>query len=179
MAYIAPPASSDGWVAWGINPTSVGMVGTQALIALKQSDGSMTVKTFNLKSYASIQEGAISFNVSDVSAEYSGGNMTIFATWALPTKTTEVNQVWQVGPAVTNGQPARHDTKPENLASTGKLKLLETASPPVESPKGSSGGKSSGTPPAAADEKSNAGDSRMRMKNLGFYGLLVSAALFA
>ncbi|GAB4830320.1 hypothetical protein Ancab_019958 [Ancistrocladus abbreviatus] len=169
MGYVAPPAKTDGWVAWAINPTATGMVGSQALLAFKQSDGKMSVQTFNIKSYSSLQEGPLSFNVSDMSAESSNGNMMIFANWALPEKTSKINQIWQAGPTVANGVPEKHDFSKPNLNSKGTLKLAEApSSEPVSAPA-----------PAAAPEagggKSNAGE--CLVKNVGFVGVVVLGAL--
>ncbi|KAL6978876.1 hypothetical protein U1Q18_020544 [Sarracenia purpurea var. burkii] len=125
LAFVAAPATSDGWISWAINPTATGMVGSQALIAFKDSTGTMTVSTYNLVSYGSIVPSDLSFAVTDLAADYSDGMMRIFATVTLPEKTTTtVNQVWQVGPSVTNGIPSRHDIQPANLNSKGTLDLL-------------------------------------------------------
>ncbi|CAK9140879.1 unnamed protein product [Ilex paraguariensis] len=125
IAFIAPPAKPDGWVAWALNPTGTGMAGAQALVAFKDAQGVMTVKTFNISSYATIEEGKLSFDVPEKTAEYSGGLMTIFATVVLPEKgKTVVNQVWQVGASVSNGFPAKHEFQPANLNSKGSLDLL-------------------------------------------------------
>uniref|UniRef100_A0A5B7BWF8 DOMON domain-containing protein n=2 Tax=Davidia involucrata TaxID=16924 RepID=A0A5B7BWF8_DAVIN len=121
IAFIAPPAKSDGWIAWAINPNATGMVGSQSLIAFKDSNGSMTVNTYSISSYSSILPSKLSFNVSDRSAEYSDGLMKIFATLELPVST--VNQVWQVGGSVTDGRPEKHDFQPANLNSMGFLDL--------------------------------------------------------
>ncbi|GAB4830310.1 hypothetical protein Ancab_019948 [Ancistrocladus abbreviatus] len=204
MAFTAMPATPEGWIAWAINPTGSGMVGSQALVAFKQKDDSMTVKTSDIKSYHSVQEGPLSFNVSDMSAEFSEDCMMIFATWALPEKTETVNQVWQVGPKVTNGKPERHDLQDSNLASKGKLSLLETvrssvairvSDPPVgaaaPSPEaGRSGGSvgiSAQALAASANgklehlasnvKKSDAGVSLIRMTTAGFYGILLFGGL--
>ncbi|KAK1364360.1 Auxin-induced in root cultures protein 12 [Heracleum sosnowskyi] len=125
IAFIAPPAKPEGWISWGINPTGTCMVGTQALIAFKQSTSDMTVKTYNLVSYRLIVQSKLSFEVSDLSAEYSDGVMRIFATWTLSENMTVVNQVWQVGASVINDRPARHAFVPENLNAKGELKLAE------------------------------------------------------
>ncbi|KAK3004660.1 hypothetical protein RJ639_018277 [Escallonia herrerae] len=125
IAFVAPPAKPDGWISWAINPTGTGMAGSQSLVAFKDSKGVMTVKTYNISSYSSIVASKLSFEVSDISAESSGGNMMIFATVALPGDLgTTFNQVWQVGPAVVNGGPGRHDFQPENLNAKGTLDLL-------------------------------------------------------
>ncbi|XP_074323193.1 auxin-induced in root cultures protein 12-like [Apium graveolens] len=101
------------------------MAGTQALIAFKQSNGDITVKTYDLVSYRSIVQSKLSFEVSDLSAEFSDAVMKIFATWTLPENTTVVNQVWQVGASVVNDRPGRHAFAPENLNAKGELKLAE------------------------------------------------------
>ncbi|KAL4587908.1 hypothetical protein LXL04_000785 [Taraxacum kok-saghyz] len=123
IAFIAPPAKPDGWIAWAINPTQTGMAGSQALVAFKDSNGSMAVKTYNISSYSSIVEGKISLDVSESIAEYSDKSMKIFATVKLPKTMTEVNHVWQVGGLVKGGMPGKHEFLPANLKSMGKLQL--------------------------------------------------------
>ncbi|KAI3787933.1 hypothetical protein L2E82_00452 [Cichorium intybus] len=142
IAFVAPPAKPEGWIAWAINPTQTGMAGSQALIAFKDSNGSMTVKTYNISSYSSIVEGKISLEVSESSAEFSGGSMKIFATLKLPKTMTEVNHVWQVGGSVTEGMPGKHEFQPANLKSMGKLQLQLTE-------KAQSNGTSIGSPSIA------------------------------
>ncbi|XP_052184148.1 cytochrome b561 and DOMON domain-containing protein At3g25290-like [Diospyros lotus] len=125
VAFVAPPAKSDGWIAWALNPTGTGMAGSQALVAFKDSKGSMNVKTFDISSYSSIVPSNLSYDVTEKSAEYSDGMMMIFATLTLPEKgKTTVNQVWQVGPSVAGGFPAKHEFQPANLNSKGTLDLL-------------------------------------------------------
>ncbi|KAM7527474.1 hypothetical protein LguiB_030884 [Lonicera macranthoides] len=126
IAFIAPLAEPSGWIAWGINPTSTGMLGTQSLLAFKQSDGSMVVDTYNISSYYSITPSKILFNVSNLRAEDSGGITKIFATLALPQNTREVFQVWQVG-FVTDGMPDGHEMQPENMNAKGTLRLVVEA----------------------------------------------------
>ncbi|KAA8543560.1 hypothetical protein F0562_021694 [Nyssa sinensis] len=123
IAFIAPPAKSDGWIAWAINPTGTGMAGAQALIAFKGSNGSMTVNTYNISSYGSIVQSKILYPVTNKSAEQSGGLMKIFATLTLPQNTTTVNQVWQVGGSVTGGHPDKHEFLPANLMAKATLNL--------------------------------------------------------
>ncbi|KAE9463691.1 hypothetical protein C3L33_04390, partial [Rhododendron williamsianum] len=124
VAFIAPPAQPAGWISWAVNPTGTGMVGAQALVAFKKSNGSMTVQTYNITSYASIAQSDIAYEVSGASAEYSGGVMRMFATLALPGGTTSVNQVWQVGPSVTKGVPDKHAFQAANLNAKGVLDLV-------------------------------------------------------
>ncbi|KAL6978875.1 hypothetical protein U1Q18_020543 [Sarracenia purpurea var. burkii] len=124
IAFIAPPAKSDGWIAWAINPTGTGMVGAQSLVAFKQSDGSVAVKTYKLNSYSSIQPSNLSLPVSHTSAEYSVDQLKIFATVTLPENASSVNHVWQVGGSVTNGAPDRHEFQSANLNAKGTLDLV-------------------------------------------------------
>lgn len=103
------------------------MAGTQALIAYKESDGKMTVKTYNLVSYSQILQSKLSFDVSDMAAEYSDGVMRIFAKFELPENTTKINQVWQVGASVNDEVPVKHAFDPANLNAKGELKVDESA----------------------------------------------------
>ncbi|KAI7982492.1 Cytochrome b561 and DOMON domain-containing protein [Camellia lanceoleosa] len=102
------------------------MAGSQAFVAFKDSNGVMTVKTFDISSYTSIVPSNLSFDVSAMSAESLGGMTRIFATLTLPSKmATTLNQVWQVGPSVVDGFPTKHDFQPANLNSEGTLDLLK------------------------------------------------------
>ncbi|XP_052170708.1 auxin-induced in root cultures protein 12-like [Diospyros lotus] len=149
VAFLAPPTKADGWIAWAINPTSTGMAGSQALLAFKQPNGSMAVNTYDISSYSSIVLSKLSFDVSDMSAEYSGGLMKIFATLALPKNATSVNQVWQVGSSVSNGMPTRHEFQSANLNAKGPLDLVKKAAPAAAPAPSSDGPLASPTPAAA------------------------------
>ncbi|KAM7527475.1 hypothetical protein LguiB_030885 [Lonicera macranthoides] len=148
IAFIAPPAKPSGWIAWGINPTSTGMIGTQSLIAYKHSNGSLTANTYNISSFA-IAPSNISFHVSGLRAEDSGGMMKIFATLAFPPNTKEVFQVWQVGGSVTDGTPDRHEMRPENKMSMGTLALVEAQRNATTS--GNDSSSTDGQSPSAPD----------------------------
>ncbi|KAL0436211.1 UNVERIFIED_CONTAM: cytochrome and DOMON domain-containing protein [Sesamum radiatum] len=152
IAFIAPPARPDGWVSWAINPTSTGMVGSQALIAFRDAKGGMTVKTYNVSVYGPLTESKVWYEVKESSAEFSGGLIRLFATLVLPEKgKTTVNHVWQVGPSVTGGVPDKHEFQPANLNSKGSLDLL----------RGQSGGASGG-------------DSRTQKRNVSAYAIGVA-----
>lgn len=170
VAFTAPPAKPDGWVAWGLNPTATGMVGTQAFVAFKQANGSAVVKTYNISSYGPISESKLSYDVLSKSTEASKGTITIFATLALPAGSSDLNQVWQVGSAVVNGVPAKHEFAPENLSSKTTLQLVSSAEngkAPAPSPASASapGGRQSGN-------DSNAG-ANVWGSGLGVYGVSV------
>jgi hypothetical protein len=144
LAFVSTPGSPSGWVAWAINPTGSGMKGSQTLIAFKQPNGSMVVKTYDISGYA-IEESAISYKTSDLSAEYgSDGKIRMFANVVVGKGVSTLNQVWQVGASVTSGVPDQHAMKSDNMASVGKLDLVKG----VSSSTGSSGA-------APSDKKKN------------------------
>ncbi|XP_050207653.1 auxin-induced in root cultures protein 12-like [Mercurialis annua] len=131
IAFVAPPAKLDGWVAWAINPTSTGMIGSQALLSFKSNDGLLIVKTFNISSHDPPQESKLSFDVWDIGAESYEGNIVIFATVKVPKNAERLNQVWQVGSAVSDsGVPEQHEMADANMNSKGVLELVAAASTP-------------------------------------------------
>ncbi|KAL0460435.1 UNVERIFIED_CONTAM: cytochrome and DOMON domain-containing protein [Sesamum latifolium] len=73
IAFVAAPPRPDGWVSWAINPTATTMVGSQALIAFRDSRGGMTVKTYNVSSYGPLRESKVWYEVKESSADFSGG----------------------------------------------------------------------------------------------------------
>lgn len=137
MAYRHTGITASSWVAWAINPNlnsvSSAMLGAQSLVAFQQSNGTMRfykspIGTSNYQ--ASLAEGSLTYEVSDLSAEYlNNDEMIIFATWVLPTNSTTILQVWQEGP-VSNGLPSVHPTVAPNTNAKGTLNLLsgQTAS---------------------------------------------------
>ncbi|CDP04492.1 unnamed protein product [Coffea canephora] len=130
--------SSSRWVSWAINPTSQGMVGSQALVAFQKSDGTMRAYTSPIKSYQTgLQEGDLSFPVSDLSATYSNNEMIVYATLKLQNSSSTLNQVWQEGP-LSNDSPGMHPTTGPNVQSMGTLNLLSGES---KTPAGASSSK--------------------------------------
>ncbi|KAL5702950.1 hypothetical protein ACHQM5_028105 [Ranunculus cassubicifolius] len=128
IAFISPPSKPNGWISWAINPTSQKMIGSQALIAYKDTNGAMTVKTFNISSFK-IAPSKIDFEVPEMVAEYSNNVMSIFASIILPKGLGPVvNQVWQVGGSVTNGIPDKHDFGAGNMKAMGTLDLAKGGS---------------------------------------------------
>ncbi|CAB4318626.1 unnamed protein product [Prunus armeniaca] len=125
IAFVSTPPQSDGWVAWGINPTSTKMAGAQILLAYNTDSGIPTVKTLNISSYTSLVLGKLSFDIWDISSEFSNGTFKIFAAVKVPKNEESVNQVWQVGPAVNqnSGFPDKHDIVGPNLESFQTLSL--------------------------------------------------------
>ncbi|PIA58126.1 hypothetical protein AQUCO_00500218v1 [Aquilegia coerulea] len=121
LAYRHAGVSATRWVAWAINPTARGMVGSQALVAF-QSGGRMEAYTSPINSFqTSLARGNLSFPVPTISAEFNGANeITIFATIVLPPGSTTVNQVWQEGP-LTGSTPGIHPTTGANIQSIGTI----------------------------------------------------------
>ncbi|KAK9902490.1 hypothetical protein M0R45_001273 [Rubus argutus] len=128
VAFLAAPSKPGGWVAWAINPNGTKMPGAQALVAHTVDDGTPTVNTYNVISYTSIVPGKLSFDVWDISAEFSYGFLIIFATVKVPEEVDTVNQIWQVGPGInqTTGLLQKHELLPMNLATYGFLSLVPT-----------------------------------------------------
>lgn len=168
IAFSAAPSKPDGWIAWAINPTATGMAGSQTLLAFKNK-GAMVVKTYNISSYSSIVEGKLSFEVWDLEAETGDdGKIIIYGSLKVPASAEKLNQVWQVGPAVANGHPMKHEFAKANLGSLGEFKLVDSAS--------------SGSSPAPAPQVGNndsGNGSKIREMRAGFWILgLVSLCWF-
>ncbi|ONM56142.1 cytochrome b561 and DOMON domain-containing protein At3g25290 [Zea mays] len=133
VAFVAAPAAPGGWVAWALNPSGDGMAGAQALVAGPFPDGGGTwaVRTYNVSGYALGEPGPIAFPASDLAAELGAdGRVRVFGTLGLGAAAVGgggvlLNQVWQVGAAVSSGGvPAPHAMGADNLAAKAKLDLL-------------------------------------------------------
>lgn len=140
LAFRAKPGSPEGWVAWGINPSGGKMFGTQALIAIRDSNGTIACNTYNVNS-TKVVPSPISFSATHLSSEYDNGLMTIFATVVLPSNKTMVKQVWQVGSKAKGLDPFPHVMIQANLNSygyidlaTGKTNSTSPTSSPSPSP---------------------------------------------
>ncbi|WRX27880.1 DOMON domain - like 7 [Theobroma cacao] len=124
IAYRHTGITSSRWVAWAINPTSTGMVGSQALVAYQQTDGSMRAYKSPITQYQTqLREGDLSFDVSALSATYANSEIIIFATLELSNNGTTLNQVWQEG-ALSGNTPQMHATSGANVQSMGTLNLV-------------------------------------------------------
>ncbi|KAL0389902.1 UNVERIFIED_CONTAM: hypothetical protein Scaly_0347300 [Sesamum calycinum] len=154
----------------GPKPDGLRHAGAQSLIAFKDSNGSVVVKTYNVSVYGPVSESKISYEVLNKRAESSHGVMRIFATLALPSGSAEVNQVWQVGASVKDGVPAKHEFSAENLGAKSKLQLVGHAAE-----KGGSPAAAPTSVPAAGGPSGNqnGGSSRVWGMRLGLYGAVV------
>jgi hypothetical protein len=126
IAYRHAGVTTSNWVAWAINPTdlSSAMIGAQALVAFRLSNGTMRAYTSQITSYVTnLPEGKLKYDVSNLEATYANGTIIIYATIALPSNTITINQVWQGGP-VSNDNPAAHPLASANVNSKGTLDLL-------------------------------------------------------
>uniref|UniRef100_A0A7N0VC30 Cytochrome b561 and DOMON domain-containing protein n=1 Tax=Kalanchoe fedtschenkoi TaxID=63787 RepID=A0A7N0VC30_KALFE len=126
IAYRHTGVSTSQWVAWAINPSASNMIGCQALVAYHNSTGAVTAYTSPITSYrTTLSQGDLSFPVTGLTASYSASTseMIIFATIELPSATTTVNQVWQVGP-MTGDTPQIHSTSGDNVKSMSTIDFL-------------------------------------------------------
>ncbi|XP_016902216.1 auxin-induced in root cultures protein 12 [Cucumis melo] len=150
IAFLAPPPTTAGWVAWAVNPTATGMAGSQAFLAAFFAK-SLTVRTFNITSYNSVRPSpTLSFPFWDLASESSDDLFAIFVTVKVPEKASSLNQVWQVGPSVdsSTGVPAAHEFKSDNLKSRGVLVFEGSAGAPSPAPRPDHGGASTATSPS-------------------------------
>ncbi|MCL7040820.1 hypothetical protein MKW94_016013 [Papaver nudicaule] len=172
IAFIAPPDKPDGWVAWAINPTSTGMAGSQTLAAYKRSDGSMTVKTYDVKSYNEVVQGKIGFQVSNMEAEYVDGVIKMYASIVLPESYGKVvNHVWQVGASLKNenGDLNVHGFSSDNKKSYGKLDLMSGSS---GGGGGGGGGGGSTSPPGGSGSATSGGGISSKQRKANIHGIL-------
>ncbi|KAL6277525.1 hypothetical protein ACE6H2_021126 [Prunus campanulata] len=124
VAFSQAVVSDSRWVAWAINPTSTGMVGSQAIVAFRRTDGTMNIYSSPIKSYATrLEQGNLSFPLFDVSAIYENNQIVIFATIGLPNNVSVVNHVWQQGP-LSGNTPQMHSVSGPNVQSFGTLDFL-------------------------------------------------------
>lgn len=66
------------------------MISSQALLAFKNNDN-ITINTYNVSSYNPAEWGTkLLYDVWDLSAEESNGNIIIFAKWKFPEKIEKV-----------------------------------------------------------------------------------------
>ncbi|KAJ1268191.1 hypothetical protein BS78_07G118300 [Paspalum vaginatum] len=187
LAFVAALEAPGGWVGWGINPTGVGMMGAQALVALvaggASSSSAPNVRTYNITGYTPLGNAStpMAFPATGLAADVgSGGRIRLYATLRLEKATKQVvNHVWQVGSSVTRGAPDMHAVDTENLAAMGKLDLTMGA---AASPPPAAGGPSSRSRDGNGDGStsqsqpmliSRAADTAGFLALLGFWAMMV------
>ncbi|GAY60846.1 hypothetical protein CUMW_205290 [Citrus unshiu] len=125
LAYRHVGMKPTRWVAWAINPTGKGMVGSQSLVAYRNPNGILKAYTSPVMSYGTnLQEGNLSFKVPKISADFSNNEMIIYATIVLPKNMTTVSHVWQEGPVRGDNHLGMHPLGGDNVKSMGTLDLL-------------------------------------------------------
>uniref|UniRef100_M1AFX8 Cytochrome b561 and DOMON domain-containing protein n=2 Tax=Solanum tuberosum TaxID=4113 RepID=M1AFX8_SOLTU len=121
-----------GWLAWGLNlGPEPRMVGTQALIGIKQTNGSFLGNTYNVTQYIKIGcnllPTPIDLNVSNLTFGFLGHIQyhIIEATIYLPQTVdiSRINHVWQVGKVAIGMEPKFHEKTLKNYDSTEIIDL--------------------------------------------------------
>ncbi|KAJ0570828.1 putative cytochrome b561 and DOMON domain-containing protein [Helianthus annuus] len=121
MAYLQTGVTNSQWVAWAINIGRSGMVGTQCLVGVVSSNGSVQGYTSSVTSYKTrLQPTRLSFDVPSITAEMVNGDVVIYATLVLPNRRTSFNHLWQVGPVV-GGAPSVHQMGSANRKAVGTV----------------------------------------------------------
>ncbi|KAI9073295.1 hypothetical protein K1719_044730 [Acacia pycnantha] len=125
VAFKKNNANYKRWIAWAINPTSTGMVGSQAFVAFQKSDGTMAAYTSPIASYGTtLEEGSLSFEVHGVSASFEDGTVILYASFQLPGNPKSVNHVWQEGLVSEDDSLRSHALSGANFKSFGRIDFL-------------------------------------------------------
>ncbi|KAH9803884.1 cytochrome b561 and DOMON domain-containing protein [Citrus sinensis] len=126
------PSDTGSWLAWGVNPNqSPQMVGTRALIGIRQPNGTLALGTYNItadtKLGCKLQPSRIDVTVVSKHTEYvsSLDYFAITATLILPPEynISRLNHVWQVGYDSDEMQPKKHRANLPNVDSTETINL--------------------------------------------------------
>ncbi|OIW17648.1 hypothetical protein TanjilG_28998 [Lupinus angustifolius] len=143
IAFAIDAPKSDGWVAWGINPSGPKMFGSGAFIAVKEN-GTLKVDEYSLISaQVPYKKEKLPYDVKALSVEEVNGVITIFAVLVVPEKAENLSQIWQVGPVV-GGVIKGHAAEKVNDDSKSPLTFEKDAdkadSPNTHDDKKTSGG---------------------------------------
>ncbi|KDP39167.1 hypothetical protein JCGZ_00924 [Jatropha curcas] len=129
-----------GWIAWGVNPGKMAqMVGTRAIVAVINTNGSISAKTYNITSdtklgckleptkFEEAQNEVLFQNIS-VYYEQSLDIYIMKAIVVLPSgdagySISRLNHVWQVGFDIEGDNPKKHPTILQNVDSTETINL--------------------------------------------------------
>ncbi|KAJ8560739.1 hypothetical protein K7X08_022599 [Anisodus acutangulus] len=123
--------SETGWLAWGLNfGPEPSMVGTQALIGIKQTNGSFLGDTYNVTQYIKIGcnllPSPIDLNIRNLTFTPLGypHYYIIEATIHLPQSVngSRINHVWEVGKVAMGMEPKIHD---KNLQSYDGTEIID------------------------------------------------------
>ncbi|QCD78185.1 hypothetical protein DEO72_LG1g1819 [Vigna unguiculata] len=124
VAFNKANAKDSSWVAWTINPTSKGMLGSQSFVAVHKSNATIKAYT-SITSYATmLEEGDLSFSVYSLSASYTNGRIIIFASFQLPSNKTVMNHASQEGLVSDDDTLMPHSFSSSNLQSHGTIDFI-------------------------------------------------------
>ncbi|ESW14305.1 hypothetical protein PHAVU_008G270000 [Phaseolus vulgaris] len=126
--------TQQGWIGWGVNPGKrPEMVGTRAIVAVKRSDGTWSVDTYNItkeiRNGCNLLPSKIGIVVSKSVEEEADNMHTMYVRLRLPSEeynVTRLNHVWQVGYGIEGGHPHRHPTTLRNVDSTEVIDLTDS-----------------------------------------------------
>lgn len=122
------------WLAWGVNPEDKPqMVGTRAIIGIRQLNGSVGANTYNItgdtKLGCKLQPSEIDVHVKSMKLDYvtSLDYLTLHATIVLPSmyNISRLNHVWQVGYDARGAEPSMHPTALQNVDSAETIDLKD------------------------------------------------------
>ncbi|EYU33657.1 hypothetical protein MIMGU_mgv1a026502mg [Erythranthe guttata] len=120
---------SAGWIAWGLNPDGPHMVGTRAMIGIKQANGSVECHNYDVGVGARIGCPLLPWSAEEEEGGGGGGgdelgfffneigyHVIVASVGFLPHvyNTSRINVVWQIGAAAAGKQPLMH---PKTLAN--------------------------------------------------------------
>ncbi|KAK3030045.1 hypothetical protein RJ639_038144 [Escallonia herrerae] len=133
IAFGAKLEADAGWVAWGVNPGDTPqMVGTRALIGIKQPNGSLVIYTYNItrdtKRRCQLLPSKLDVGVNNLKFDYSSQIQyyVIYASLDLPPayNISKFKHVWQVGYKLEGMEPKMHPTTLHNVDSIQTLDLV-------------------------------------------------------
>ncbi|CAJ1971426.1 unnamed protein product [Sphenostylis stenocarpa] len=127
----------QGWIAWGVNPGKrPEMIGTKAIIAVKNSDGRWVVDTYNItketRNGCILLRSELKIVLCKSIEQEVEGMSTMSVRLSLPTEeynVTKLNHVWQVGYDIEDGHPLRHPRTLRNVDSTEVINLTDRKGP--------------------------------------------------
>ncbi|XP_014503940.1 cytochrome b561 and DOMON domain-containing protein At3g25290 [Vigna radiata var. radiata] len=124
----------QGWIGWGVNPgRRPEMVGAKAIIAVKRSDGTWLMGTYNItkeiRNGCNLLPSEIGI-VLDKSVEQEVDNLhTMHVRLNLSShayNVTRLNHIWQVGYDIEGGRPLGHPKTLRNVDSTEVIDLTDS-----------------------------------------------------
>ncbi|XP_020554527.1 cytochrome b561 and DOMON domain-containing protein At5g47530-like [Sesamum indicum] len=125
--------TETGWLAWGVNPQGLRMVGTRALIGIKQHNGSLEWYKYNItddtkRGCRLLPSDDIGLNMRNFSFVYWEGieYYVIHATIFLPHEynSSRTNVVWQIGEAVAGRTPLMHPRSLNHFDAADTIDLV-------------------------------------------------------